>query len=188
MLPKENEGERRLNKNPSHIKLKRMQQAVHQAHYVDSFGGKLETKFKKHLMTMVSERTPSVVDLGCGTGTGFDRFHANQKIIGVDRDMNLLNQCRKNHTEATLICCDMASSPFRAETFSSVFAIAILMHLYWLDRVLFQIQQMLNSAGKWPRRCGWRTAIRYLPLTARSESFFTLITAVYGPSTLAVHT
>jgi len=148
MLPKIDEGERRLYNNPSHLKLKRMQQAVHQAHYVDSLSGKLERKFKKHLMTMVSERTPTVVDLGCGTGTGFELFHANQKIIGVDRDMNLLNQCRKNHSEATLICCDMASSPFRTAAFSSVFAIAILEHLYWLDRVLFQIQQMLNSSGK----------------------------------------
>ena len=148
MLPKENEDERRLYRNPSHIKLKRMQPAVHQAHYGDSLSGKLERKFKRHLMAMVSDRAPTVVDLGCGTGTGFDLFHQDQKIIGVDRDMSLLNHCRKNHSEATLICCDMAYSPFRSGMLPSVFAIAILEHLYWLDRVLFQIQQMLSDSGK----------------------------------------
>ncbi len=147
MLPKENESERRLYRNLSYTKLKSMQHAVHHAHYVDSLSGRLERKFKQHLMTMVHDQASTVVDLGCGTGTGFDMFRADQKIIGVDRDMNLLNRCRKNYPETMLICCDMAYSPFRAEIFSSVFAIAILEHLYWLDRVLFQIQKMLSTSG-----------------------------------------
>lgn len=147
MMPKENEGEHRLYRNENYIKMKQSQLALYQAHYVDSLSGNLERKFKQHLMTMVTESASTVVDLGCATGTGFDVFPAGQKIIGVDRDMSLLNQCRKNYPEATLVCCDMAQSPFRAEASPSVFAIAILEHVYWLERVLFQIQQMLTPAG-----------------------------------------
>ena len=124
-----------------------MKHAVHQAHYVDSLSGRLERKFKQHLMSMMRDRAPTVVDLGCGTGSGFEMFGSDQEIIGVYRDMNLLNQCRKIYPQTMLVCFDMSYSPFRAEAFSLVFAISILEHLYWMERVLFQIQQMLSASG-----------------------------------------
>lgn len=147
MLSGKEEEEQTLYLNKSYLKLKKNQASIHEVHYGNTLSGHMEKIFKHQLMKLVSEQSSIVVDIGCGTGSGFDTFKAKQQIIGVDRDLTLLTQCKNKYPEATLICCDMTQSPFRPESFQAIFAIAILEHLYWLDNILFNIQKILQSSG-----------------------------------------
>ena len=147
MLSGKEEEEKKLYLDTSYLKLKKNQSSIHKVHYGKTFSGQMERIFKRQLMKLVSEQSSVVVDIGCGTGSGFDTFASNQQIIGVDRDLTLLTQCKTKYPQATLICCDMTQSPFRPGCFRSVFANAVLEHLYWLESILSNIQKLLGSSG-----------------------------------------
>lgn len=141
------EGKERLYLNSGYLKLKNSQSTIHKLHYGKTFSGFMEKLFKRQLMKLVSEQSSEVVDIGCGAGSGFDTFATGQQIIGVDRDLTLLKQCKKKYPQATLICCDMTRSPFKPGCFRAIFAYAVLEHVYWLESILSNLHKLLGSRG-----------------------------------------
>jgi len=112
-----------------------------------SLSFKFEMKLKKDLMKLVVNPLPPSVDIGCGTGSGFDVLGPEQNIIGIDRDINLLRKCKNKYPESTIICCDMSSAPFMDNSFLNVFSFGTLEHVFYLESFLHSVERILHPDG-----------------------------------------
>jgi len=116
-------------------------------HYYGSSAAKLEARFKRALFKLTQGNVGEVVDIGCGTGSGFEFLGSDENIIGLDIDMALLRRCRSKHPNATLVCCDFTRSPFLSASFETIFSVGSLEHMFFLDSALENMQIMLSRTG-----------------------------------------
>lgn len=121
---------------------------LHDEYYnKSSLSFKFEMKLKQDLMKLAVNSIPPTVDIGCGTGSGFDVLGPEQNIIGIDRDINLLEKCKNRYPKSTLICCDMSNAPFMDNSFWNVFSFGTLEHVFYLESFLHSVERILHPDG-----------------------------------------
>ena len=121
---------------------------LHNEHYnKNSLSFKFEMRLKRDLMKLAVDPITPLVDIGCGTGSGFDVLGPRQNIIGIDRDINLLKKCKENYPKSTLICCDMSNAPFRNNSFLTMFSFCTLEHVFYLESFLQSVERILHPDG-----------------------------------------
>lgn len=122
---------------------------IHAAHYRDgSASDALEQALKRDLFSLVEPFEGPAVELGCGIGQSFAYLGNPDAVIGVDLEMDLLRETRRRHPRATLIRADFANLPFRTGALKTVFAIAVLEHVFLLERALEHMQRALSGDGR----------------------------------------
>lgn len=121
---------------------------LHQAHYASGgFSDFIESSIKRDLFKLVGASPEPSVDLGCGLGEGFPLMGEESSIIGVDYEMGLLNETRRRYPKATLMRADFSNLPFRTGALKRVFAIAVLEHVFHLERAMEHMQRCLAPDG-----------------------------------------
>ncbi len=81
-------------------------------------------KFESHL---VPEDT--IIDMGCGSGRDLAHFASHgYKVIGVDYSLELL-KLASAYSHQLVVLADIASLPFKANTFDAGWAIGSLLHI-----------------------------------------------------------
>ncbi len=121
---------------------------LHEAHYKEGgFSGNLEDRVKRDLFGLVSPSNEVSVDLGCGHGHGFPMIGAEERIIGVDFELELLRETQKRFPKASLFRADLGKLPFRTGSLKRVFANAVLEHVFHLEEALAHIQRSMASDG-----------------------------------------
>lgn len=121
---------------------------VHNYHYnPDSIAGKLENYFKDELLKIVVNPQRPFFDIGCGTGTGFKHLGYPEEIIGIDVSFELMKACKSTYPEADCICCDIENAPLRKNSLKTIFSLATLEHVFYLERFLESIEKLLSSDG-----------------------------------------
>jgi SAM-dependent methyltransferase len=121
---------------------------VHKAHYGNNVSGALEQWMKHDLKRLVTSIEPPVVDLGCGAGGGFDVLGGANHIIGVDAQLDLLQSAKKLYPHATLVRSTLEDLPFLTGSVPCVFAIAVMEHVYHLERTLQNVVRFLAPGGR----------------------------------------
>jgi SAM-dependent methyltransferase len=123
--------------------------ALHHAiHYrPGSLSGRIEEWIKVDLMRLFIRLESPIVDLGCGTGSGFNQFGGASRIIGVDSNLELLRTAKRVHPAATLICAPLERLPFLPGTIKTIVANAVIEHVFRLDLTMESIAKCLASDG-----------------------------------------
>jgi SAM-dependent methyltransferase len=120
----------------------------HAMHYrPESLSGKIEAWIKADLRRLMTRFQGPIVDLGCGTGSGFDEFGGANLIVGIDGNLELLQVAKRAHPEATLICAPLDRLPFRAGSVETMVANAVLEHVFNLERTIESIACCLAPNG-----------------------------------------
>ena len=121
---------------------------LHEVHYKPgSLTGRIEESVKTRMARLVKDYQPPLVDLGCGTGRGFEALGPDEDIIGVDNNPALLRECHRLHPKATLICCDMLHPPFRPKAFQFISCIGTLEHIFYLEAFVASVERVLADDG-----------------------------------------
>ncbi len=120
----------------------------HATHYrPSSFSGRIEEWIKVDLARLFTRLEPPTVDLGCGTGSGFNQFGGASRIIGVDSNLELLRAAKREHPTATLICASLHRLPFLPRSVKTIVANAVIEHVFQLDLTLESIAECLAPDG-----------------------------------------
>lgn len=173
LMPSVPAPEPKLYSNPAFKAMRAVLHKKHSEYYKSgSVTRLLEDAMKRGLMSMVSFKTDLTVDFGCGTGSGFDMFGDKSNILGIDIDMRLLRCCRLEHTESSLVCCNMVRPPFRDGSFSSIMTMGTLEHMFDLEIVVANLERILVPGGLLyvmiPTEGGFSWALARLLFTAGS--------------------
>lgn len=137
-----------LHGDPDFQRLTELSTKLHEDYYKPgSISGRLEDRFKRDLLAMADTVSDPVVDFGCGAGRMFSHLAAHGHVVGVDCDASLLRQAAVEHPDSTLLCCDMASPPFRPASLQTIIALGVLEHLFYLEHILMQIERLLHPDG-----------------------------------------
>ena len=175
LLPADSQEQAPFYDDPEYRKYMDQMDLLHFEHYrPGSLTGRIERDVKRRMARLVQGAIPPFVDLGCGTGQGFAMLGADEDIIGVDNNMDLLRHCRKLHPNATLVCCDMRRSPFVAQAFQIMFSIGTLEHVFHLESFVESASFSLAESGRFyvevPTEGGILWALGRLLLTSRRNS------------------
>lgn len=120
----------------------------HKIHYNPrSLSSKFEKYFKDALMKIVVNPQRPYFDIGCGTGTGFHHLGYPEEIVGIDISFDLIQKCKQHFPKSDCICCDITHAPLREDSLHTVFSIASLEHIFYLERFLQAIEKMLRRDG-----------------------------------------
>jgi len=134
--------------NSDHSQYIKTMDELHEDHYRKRFfSSKFEFWLKNALLKLIVNPIVPFVDIGCGTGSGFNIIGAEQDIIGVDVNLVLLKKCREKYPDATLICCDMTCPPFKPQSFKTIFSICALEHIFYIESVVDNIERILHDEG-----------------------------------------
>lgn len=148
-LPERTESPPAFYADPEYVKGRARMAEQHELHYDrGSLSGRLEDYFKRELMKIVRDSGRPFFDIGCGTGTGFERLGYPKPIIGVDISMDLLKTCKARYPEAECICCDITRAPFRDGSVDTVFSLATLEHVFYLESFVRAIEKLLSPSGR----------------------------------------
>lgn len=103
----------------------------------------------RQLVRFLPKLTPSelIVDLGCGSGQGFQLLPSGQSI-GVDSNLEFLRVLKQRFPGALAIHSDIANTPFLSATVACPVSLHTLEHLYHLDESLAEIRRMLAPGGR----------------------------------------
>jgi SAM-dependent methyltransferase len=121
---------------------------LHEAHYGGKTSGRIEQLIKADLIKLVNSLEPPVLDLGCGTGSGFAVFGAATSVIGVDSNLQLLRTARKLHPDAALVRSTIDGLPLRSGSVRSAFAIGVLEHVFHLERAIENVARFMHPEGR----------------------------------------
>jgi SAM-dependent methyltransferase len=93
-----------------------------------------------------------LIDLGCGTGGLLRAAEGHYSAIyGVDIALRWLVIAQKRlgeqGTTAKLVCADVESLPFRADSFTQAIACDLVEHVYDIDSALREIARVLKGRG-----------------------------------------
>jgi SAM-dependent methyltransferase len=134
--------------DPSYKKMESGLVAIHARHYAEgSLSRWVEDQYKKDILRLYVDDGELRVDIGCGAGSGYPFIGDPAKIVGVDRNMNLLKECKKRYPLTQLVCCDFAESPFRPHSFSTLLAMSSIEHMFELEAVLRNMHRMVQPHG-----------------------------------------
>ena len=112
-----------------------------------SLAGRLENYFKDELRKIIINNERPFFDIGCGSGTGFKHLGYPEEIVGIDVSFDLIESCKKNFPEADCICCDITRPPLKKNSLKSIFSLATLEHIFYLERFVESIENLLSSDG-----------------------------------------
>ncbi len=91
----------------------------------------------------------AVLDIGCGSGLFIKMAEAKEAgITGIDLSDALLNIARERNPFATLLNQDMASLPFKDQSFDLVTGFNSLQYAVDIMKVLKEIHRVLKADGK----------------------------------------
>lgn len=139
----------KLYSDSSYVKFASALEAIHARYYSESSASSgLEIRFRHSLATLITTPPDFIVDLGCGTGSGFHSLGDPSRIVGVDVDLRLLLECRKTYPNVALVCCDLNQSPFRDECVPAISSMASLEHVFWMEATLDAMERMLTTDGR----------------------------------------
>lgn len=117
-------------------------------HYNNSsLPGRLENYFKDELLKIIINNERPFFDIGCGSGTGFKHLGYPEEIVGIDVSFDLIKSCKKNFPEADCICCDITRPPLKKNSLKTIFSLATLEHIFYLERFVESIESLLSSDG-----------------------------------------
>lgn len=112
-----------------------------------SLQGKIENYFKDELLKIIINHERPFFDIGCGSGTGFKHLGYPKEIVGIDVSFNLMKSCKQSFPEADCICCDITHPPLRKNSLKTIFSLATLEHIFYLERFVESIESLLSSDG-----------------------------------------
>ena len=105
-------------------------------------------EYSYHPFTKISDGT--IIDLGCGTGQDVismaGHLNSNVKIVGIDHDIEMLNQARISKKEIPnidFICSEASIIPFEDESISGVRSERLMQHLLNPEKVILEIYRVL---------------------------------------------
>lgn len=167
----------RFYRHPDYRRLISQLAVLHEAHYRQgSISDRLENAMRRSLLSLVERRTEISVDLGCGGGESLKYAGDPATVIGVDTEMNLLKQARKRCPDATLIRANLANLPFKSSSLKSVYAMAVLEHVFYIERTLERVQRCLTENGCFyvsvPTEGGLAVALARLYTSRRNSHLF----------------
>jgi SAM-dependent methyltransferase len=96
-----------------------------------------------------SERPPRLLHLGCGVGVKTEALRRmNYEAVGIDIDVDLLNQARRTFPGPTFVHGDMQALPFEQASFDVVFSFSTLQLVEKKERVLAECARVLRPGGR----------------------------------------
>jgi ubiquinone/menaquinone biosynthesis C-methylase UbiE len=109
-------------------------------------------EFDIFLNQMDFEESPKLLDVGCGNGRLLDFFKDHSiEYTGLDNNKKLLTLAKKAHPKAEFKYGDILKIPFPANTFDTVWCIAVLHHIPTEElqlKALKEMHRVLKSKGK----------------------------------------
>jgi len=116
--------------------------ASYDAQYAEEQNAKMEAA----LSNIVLKRNSIVLDAGCGTGLLFPYIADKlQRLIAIDISRKLLTKAKKyakQHPNIALIQADADHTPFKNQTFHTVFAITLLQNMPKPTATLREIERI----------------------------------------------
>jgi SAM-dependent methyltransferase len=93
--------------------------------------------------------TPTIADIGCGTGRNIAELLNNgcHDIWGVDISLNALGHCKARNLK-NLICADAAHSPFGPEQFDIIMLLDMIEHIENDQKTLNEVFDALRANGR----------------------------------------
>ncbi len=148
LLPSRKFDEPKFYDDPTYQKYIKGLEIIHANHYKKgSLTGRVEENIKENMARLFVANSPPIVDLGCGGGNAFSYLGAQEDIIGVDNNLTLLRRGRERYPDAHLICCDMRLPPFRPGCFRTLYSVATLEHIFYLESFLEATERCLAPGG-----------------------------------------
>ena len=125
-------------------------------HYDQTAGGydaqyaeEQNAKMEATVSNIVLKKNNIVLDVGCGTGLLFPYIaDKTQFLIAIDISRKLLKQAKKRakqHPNIALIQADADHTPFKTQTFHTVFAITLLQNMPNPPATLREIERITRS-------------------------------------------
>ncbi len=93
------------------------------------------------------EKSPRVLDLGCGTGLILDELRRRGRPIGIDFSPRALEFCRRRDLDG-LVRADVTTLPLRAATADVITALDITEHVENDDGMIAEIARTLRPGGQ----------------------------------------
>jgi len=124
-------------------------------HYDQTAGGydaqyaeEQNAKMEAALGNITLKKNSIMLDVGCGTGLLFPHIaNKTQRLIAIDISRTLLKQAKKRaqqHPNLALIQADADHTPFKDQTFHTVFAITLLQNIPNPTVTLREIERIAN--------------------------------------------
>jgi len=125
-------------------------------HYDQTAGGydaqyaeEQNAKMEATVSNIVLKKNNIVLDVGCGTGLLFPYIaDKTQFLIAIDISRKLLKQAKKRakqHPNIALIQADADHTPFKNQTFHTVFAVTLLQNMPNPPATLREIERITRS-------------------------------------------
>ena len=103
------------------------------ASYDAQYADEQNAKMKAALSNVHLKENSLILDMGCGTGLLFPHIADKAKLlVGIDTSAKLLKQAQKRakqHPNITVIQADADHTPFKNQTFHTIFAITLLQNM-----------------------------------------------------------
>ncbi len=89
----------------------------------------------------------TILDAGCDTGYLSNQFLSKHRIIGVDRNRDSIESCRKNYPEGQYEVADLSVLPFQDNFFDAIIFNMIIEHIREQDKVLPELYRVMKKQG-----------------------------------------
>lgn len=100
------------------------------------------------LYSVLSKGKSWILDIGCGTGLGYD-LSLRSIYVGVDISGHMLRIGKYQFPDASFIMCDAAELPFRTSAFDTIISLfGSLCHLNRLNKTFQEIFRVLRPNGR----------------------------------------
>lgn len=105
-------------------------------------------EYGKGLLEFVPKnKTQSILDLGCGTGTLTSQLaDFADTVVGIDSSANMIEKARKQYPDIRFMVCDALALPFEKQ-FDVVFSNAVFHWIADHDVLLDQVHNVLKANG-----------------------------------------
>lgn len=112
---------------------------------------RIQNSMAQRLIELIEPNRHRLIDLGCGTGRALlalsqDTRHSCTELFGVDIAAGMI-EVAQQQTDASLVCCDLESTPFENDMFDIAFSNTALQ---WcdLDSVAKEVNRLLVPNGQ----------------------------------------
>lgn len=110
-----------------------------------------ETSVLQTFLKSISFESPSIIDIGCGTGRPYDRFliSNNCSVLGIDLSKRHIVAARANVPQGTYICKDFLQYKDK-KLYDGAMMLYSLFHIHrdYHKTVLEKVYNFLNNNGK----------------------------------------
>jgi len=117
--------------------------------YDAQYGEEQETKIKAALNSLKLGNNDVVLDAGCGTGLLFPHIAKRVELVaGLDLSSHIIQEAKKRARQlpnAALLRADADQTPFRNQTFDTVFAVTLLQNTPNPLRTLEEIKRVSKN-------------------------------------------